>query len=144
MGNVSLSKYACLGAAITAELMIGFLFGIGVILAVGIVDSLNYIIGHLQAVATNEITTKMASNEVNITYTEEPVQVNMKDPKKVAAGKKLAELNQRKNEEIYESYGIGAVIAVWALDFLDYYIYQRGSPRVNKMTPVRSVETRAK
>ena len=32
------SKYAGLGAAITAELMIGFWFGIGVMLAIGVVD----------------------------------------------------------------------------------------------------------
>ena len=41
------SKHADLGAAITAELMIGFWFGIGVILAVGVVDSLNHFIGML-------------------------------------------------------------------------------------------------
>ena len=41
------SKYTGLGAAMEAELMIGFLFGIGVILAVGVVDSLNYCIGAL-------------------------------------------------------------------------------------------------
>ena len=40
--NASSSTYTGLGAAITAELMIGFWFGIGVILAVGVVDSLNY------------------------------------------------------------------------------------------------------
>ena len=45
--NASLSKYTGVGAAITAELMIGFWFGIGVILAVGVVDSLNYCVGVL-------------------------------------------------------------------------------------------------
>ena len=35
------SKYAGLGAAITAEQMIGFWFGVGVMLAVGVVDGLN-------------------------------------------------------------------------------------------------------
>ena len=38
----TLSKYAGLGAAMATELMIGFWSGIGVILAVGVVDSLNY------------------------------------------------------------------------------------------------------
>ena len=38
------SKYAGLGAAITAELMIGFWFGIGVILAVKMMRSLEYFI----------------------------------------------------------------------------------------------------
>ena len=41
------SRYTGLGAAMAAELMIGFWFGIGVILAVGVVDSLNYCIGAL-------------------------------------------------------------------------------------------------
>ena len=41
------SKYAGLGAAMAAELMNGFMFGTGVILAVGVVDSLNYCVGVL-------------------------------------------------------------------------------------------------
>ena len=41
------SKYACLGTDIAAELMIGFWFGIGVILVVRVVDSLNYCAGKL-------------------------------------------------------------------------------------------------
>ena len=40
--NTSPSKYTGIGAAIATKLMIGFWFGIGVILAVGVVDSLNY------------------------------------------------------------------------------------------------------
>ena len=43
------SKYAGFGAAMAAELMVGFWFGIGVILAVGVVDSLNYCIGALMS-----------------------------------------------------------------------------------------------
>ena len=46
-GNASPIKFAGFGAAITAELMIGFWFGVGVILAVGVVDGLNYFIGKL-------------------------------------------------------------------------------------------------
>ena len=38
----TLSKYTSLGAAMAAKLMIGIWFGIGIILAVGIVDGLNY------------------------------------------------------------------------------------------------------
>ena len=38
------SKYAGLGAAITAELMIVFWFGVGVMLAVGVVDGLNHFV----------------------------------------------------------------------------------------------------
>ena len=40
--SATLNKYAGVRAAIAAELMIGFWFGIGVILAVGVVDSLNH------------------------------------------------------------------------------------------------------
>ena len=43
------SKYAGLGSTIAAELMIGFWFGVGDILAVGVVDSLNYCIGTLMS-----------------------------------------------------------------------------------------------
>ena len=45
------SKYMGLGAAITAELILdwflGFWFGIGVILAIGVADGLNHFIGTL-------------------------------------------------------------------------------------------------
>ena len=43
----TLSKYAGFGAAIAAKLMIGLCFGIGLILAVGIVDGLNHCTGAL-------------------------------------------------------------------------------------------------
>ena len=38
------SKYTGLGAAIAAELLIGFWFGVGVMLAVGVADGLNHFI----------------------------------------------------------------------------------------------------
>ena len=40
----TLSKYAGLGAAMTAELMIGFWFSVGVMLAVKMVNGLDYCI----------------------------------------------------------------------------------------------------
>ena len=43
----TLSKHAGLGAAMAADTMIGFWFDVGTILAVGVVDSLNYCIGAL-------------------------------------------------------------------------------------------------
>ena len=63
--------------------------------------------------------------DVSASKVEEPVQVMMKDPKKVAVGKKLAEIDCRKKEilaqedkaqdnEFNLSYSIGAVIAVGA------------------------------
>ena len=45
----------------------------------------------------------MASNEVNTTNIEVPLQVTMKDPKKVEAGERLAEYNHKKNEELAEA-----------------------------------------
>ena len=56
------SKYVGFGVAMTAELMIGFWFGIRVILAVGVLGSLNNnsVWGNLQAVVANEVSTKMA------------------------------------------------------------------------------------
>ena len=41
------SKYTGLGAALAAELMTGFCFGIGVILAIGVVDGFNICVGTL-------------------------------------------------------------------------------------------------
>ena len=43
------TKYAGLGVAIAAELMVGFWFGVGVILAIGVVDGSNYFIGELMS-----------------------------------------------------------------------------------------------
>ena len=42
MEMTTLSNYAGIGAAITGELMIGFWFCVGVILAVGVVDGLSH------------------------------------------------------------------------------------------------------
>ena len=70
------SKYISFGAAITAELMTGFWFGIGVILAVGVVDSLNHFVGTLTSSGNNEITTKMFERtQVHTASVEVPFQV---------------------------------------------------------------------
>ena len=45
----TLSKYVGLEAAIAAELMFGFWFGIGVILVIGVVDGLNHFIKALMS-----------------------------------------------------------------------------------------------
>ena len=64
-------------------------------------------------------------------------QVMMKDSKKVEAGKRLAEYNRRKREELAKAqkiesepkltsswyYGTGAVVAIGALGSLGYYVY---------------------
>ena len=47
METTTPSKYAGLRAAMAAELMICFWFSLGVILAVGVLDGLNYSVGAL-------------------------------------------------------------------------------------------------
>ena len=66
--------------------------------------------------------------------TKEPQQVTTKNPKKVEAGKRLAESNHKKREAEKEAkleasgvnqyYGIGAVIALGVRGGLGYYIYR--------------------
>ena len=66
--------------------------------------------------------------------TKEPQQVNTKNPKKVEAGKRLAESNHKKREAkkqvkleasgVKQYYGIGAVIALGVIGGLGYYIYR--------------------
>ena len=64
-------------------------------------------------------------------------QVTTKNPKKVEAGKRLAESNHKKREAkkkeeqskfeksgVNQYYGIGAVIALGVIGGLSYYIYQ--------------------
>ena len=89
------------------------------------------------------------------TKVKEPVQVMTKDPEKVAAGKRLAEYNDKRKEEMAQAdkawdsepkpsqaYGIGVVIAAGVLGLLAYYIYQSHSKKGDaiKVNPVRSVE----
>ena len=64
-------------------------------------------------------------------------QVTTKDPKKVEVGKRLAEYNHRKREELKAQksevklmldsstcYGIGAVLALGVIGDFGYYVYQ--------------------
>ena len=82
--------------------------------------------------------------------TKEPQQVTTKNPKKVEAGKRLAEHNRKKREEqaklertgVNQYYGIGAVIALGVIGGLGYYIYWSkkveqlsSSPQQNKPHP---------
>ena len=65
--------------------------------------------------------------------TKEPQRVTTKNPKKVEAGKRLAESNHKKREAkkqakleasgVNQYYGIGAVIALGVIGGLGYYIY---------------------
>ena len=66
---------------------------------------------------------------------KEPQRVTTKNPKKVEAGKRLAEHNRKRREErkkeqvkleksgVNQYYGIRDVIALGVIDGLDYYIY---------------------
>ena len=104
----------------------------------------------LRAVAANEVSTKMENSQVTATKVEEPAQVTLKDPRKVAAGKRLVKYNCRKKEELAQkskaqdsetkltlsqACGIGAVIAVGVLGLLDYYVYQSRKKIPQRMPP---------
>ena len=75
-------------------------------------------------------------------------QVTTKDPKKVEAGKRLADYNRRKREELKAQksevepkltlstcYGIGAVLAVGVIGGLGYYLYQAKKGEANSVVP---------
>ena len=78
-------------------------------------------------------------------------QVTMKNPKKVEAGKRLAESNRKKREVkkrekqvkleasgVNKYYGIGAVLALGVIGGLGYYIYRSKKveqPQQNKPHP---------
>ena len=81
---------------------------------------------------------------------KEPQRVTTKNPKKVEAGKRLAESNRKKREvkkreqakleasRVNQYYGIGAVIALGVMGGLGYYIYQtkkREQPKQNNPKP---------
>ena len=82
--------------------------------------------------------------------TKEPQRVTTKNPKKVEAGKSLAESNHKKREVkkqvkleasgVNQYYGIGAVLALGAIGGLGYYIYwskkvqQQNNPKPHPQT----------
>ena len=76
-------------------------------------------------------------------------QVTTKDPKKVEAGRRLAEYNHRKREELKaqksevepkltssQCYSIVAVPAVRVIGGLGYYVYQAKKGKVNSINNV--------
>ena len=78
-------------------------------------------------------------------------QVTTKDPKKVEQGKRLAEHNHRKREELVQMkaqsetnityYGAGAVVAIGVLGVISYYVYQSKTPvHKPKETPVQQLK----
>ena len=80
--------------------------------------------------------------------TKEPQRVTTKNPKKVEAGKRLAEHNRKKIEAkkkeeqaqlerigVNQYYGIRAVIALGVIGGLGYYIYQSRKGEVPNRDP---------
>ena len=77
----------------------------------------------------------------------EQIQVTTKDMKKVEVGKRLAEYNCKKREELKaqkseleptlfsSQYDIGAVLAVGVIGGLGYYLYQAKKGKVNAVPP---------
>ena len=84
-------------------------------------------------------------------------RVTTKNPKKVEAGKRLAESNRKKSEAkkqakleasgINQYYGIGAVLALGVIGSLGYYIYQTrkgeqpSNPQQNNPKPHPQLQT---
>ena len=81
---------------------------------------------------------------------KEPQRVTTKNPKKVEAGKRLAESNRKKREakkqakleasRVNQYYGIGAVLALGVIGGLGYYTYrtkkveQQNNPKPHPQT----------
>ena len=88
---------------------------------------------------------------------KEPQQITTKNPKKVEAGKRLAESNCKKREvkrreeqveleasRVNQYYGIGAVIALGVISGLGYYIYRTKKveqPKQNNPKPQPQMQT---
>ena len=88
--------------------------------------------------------------------TKEPQRVTTKNPKKVEAGKWLAESNRKKREvkkreeqarfeasRVNQYYGIGAVLALEVIGGLGYYIYRTKKveqPKQNNPKPHRQTQ----
>ena len=78
---------------------------------------------------------------------KEPQRVTTKNPKKVEAGKRLAESNRKKREAkkreqvkleasgVNHYHGIGAVIALGVIGGLGYYIYHKKGEQPKQNNP---------
>ena len=80
-----------------------------------------------QQVTTKENQVKQENQQQVTTKQENRVQqVTAKDPKKVEAGKRLAEYNRKKRKEqkseVNQYYDIGVVLAVGVIGGLGYYL----------------------
>ena len=101
-----------------------------------------------QQVTTEQQVTKEPQQVTQVT--KEPQRVTTKNPKKVEAGKRLAESNRKKRKAkkreqgkleasgVNQYYGIGAVIALGVIGGLGYYIYRtkkEEQPKQNNTKP---------
>ena len=102
--------------------------------------------------------TKEPQQVTQVTKEPQVQRVTTKNPKKVEAGKRLAESNRKKREVKKQSkleisgvnqyYGIGAVLAVGVIDGLGYYIYrtkkgeqpQRNNPKPHPQPQINKSE----
>ena len=118
---MEINEKPSLNAAMAAELMIGFQFGIF-------------------------LANKMAEeNQVTSRKLAEENQVTTKNPKKAEVDKRLAEYNGRKREELKAQkrevltssmcYGIGAILAVGVIGGHGYYLYQAKKGEVLPQQP---------
>ena len=98
--------------------------------------------------------TKEPQQVTQVTKEPQVQRVTTKNPKKVEAGKRLAESNRKKREAkkqaklevsgVNQYYGIGAVIALGVIGGLGYYIYRtrKGEqPQQNKPHPQMQPQT---
>ena len=95
----------------------------------------------------NQVTNKPQGEAAQVQQImKEPQQVTTKNPKKVEAGKRLAESNRKKREakkreeqvkleasRVNQYYGIGAVLALGVIGGLGYYIYRTKKVDHNKI-----------
>ena len=109
----------------------------------------------------NDVTANKLAEENQATKKklQQVQRVATKNPKKVEAGKRLAEHNRRRREEkkreqakleasgVSQYYGIGTVIALGVIGGLGYYIYrtkkveQYSNPQQNKPHPQTHPQT---
>ena len=86
---------------------------------------------------------------------DQTIQVTTKDPKEVEAGKRLAEYNRKKREELKNqtsdqpykednksvNYGIGGVMVLGLVGGVVYYVYRKNTKKITVSEVTRRSET---
>ena len=111
-------------------------------------------VGPQQVTTEPQQVTKEQQQVTQVTKEPQVQRVTTKNPKKVEAGKRLAESNRKKREAkkqvklevsgVNQYYGIGAVLALGVIGGLGYYIYQtkKGEqPQQNNPKPYPQPQT---